>query len=148
MVGKQSMSSIWKIWLNAWAAAVVIFGVVLAGGGLDATDQPVELLLTVLGGGAAPEWTPDLRFSVALMGAVSIGWGVTFAAAFDAAHRLGDAAAPVWRMITLAVIVWFVIDGGLSVATGFALNVAPNTVLLAGYLVPVLATGALRNGPG
>ena len=141
------MPKIWKSWLNVWVAGVVIFGLVLAGGGLDATDQPVEFLLTLLGGGAPLAWTDHLRFSVALMGAVTIGWGVTFAAAFDAAHRLGDAAAPVWRMITVAVAVWFVIDGALSIATGFALNVAPNTVLLIGYLLPVLATGVLRNKP-
>lgn len=141
------MPKIWKSWLNVWAGAVVVFGLVLAGGGLDATDQPAEFLLTLLGGGAPLDWTDHLRFSVALMGAVTIGWGITFAAAFDAAHRLGDAAAPVWRMITVAVAVWFVIDGALSIATGFALNVVSNTALLIGYLLPVIATGALRNRP-
>lgn len=140
------MPSIWKTWLNVWVGAVVIFGLVLAGGGLDATDQPVEVLLALLGGNAV-EWTSQLRFSVGLMGAVTIGWGFTFAAAFAAAHRLGDAAAPVWRMITVAVVVWFVIDGALSIATGFALNVAPNTALLVGYLLPLLVTGALRDKP-
>jgi hypothetical protein len=140
------MSGIWRTWLNLWAGAVVVFGIVLAGGGLDATDQPVGLLLTLLGGGGgAPEWTAHLRFGVALMGAVTIGWGITFSAAFMAAHRLGDAAAPIWRMITVAVAMWFLIDGALSIATGFALNVVPNTALLIAYLVPVLATGALSS---
>lgn len=141
------MSGIWRTWLNVWAGAVVVFGIVLAGGGLAATDLPVTLLLNLLGGGAAVEWTGHLRFSVALMGAVTIGWGFTFAAAFMAGHRLGDGAAPVWRMITIAVAIWFVVDGALSIATGFALNVAPNAVLLAGYLIPLLATGALRDRP-
>ncbi len=140
------MSGVWKTWLDAWVAVVVIFGLVLAGGGLDATDGAVETLLGVLGG-TQIEWTAPLRFSVALMGAVSVGWGFTFAAAFMAARRLGDVAAPVWRMITVAVAVWFVIDGALSIATGFALNVASNIVLLVGYLVPVLASGALRTKP-
>lgn len=141
------MSGVWKTWLDAWVMIVVIFGLVLVGGGLDATDGAVEMLLGVLGGGMPTAWTAPLRFSVALMGAVTIGWGLTFAAAFMAARKLGDAAAPVWRMITIAVVAWFVIDGALSIATGFALNVASNTVLLIAYLVPVLASGALRAKP-
>ncbi len=31
-----------------------------------------------------------------------------------------------------------------AIATGFALNAASNTVLLTGYLIPLLASGVLR----
>jgi hypothetical protein len=48
----------------------------------------------IVGGGAPLEWTPHLRFSVALMGAVTMGWGVTYLALFMAAHRLGASIAP------------------------------------------------------
>lgn len=139
------MSVLWRNWLNVWCWLVVGFGVLLAGAGFDATDGAIELLLELLGPQAgALTWTPHLRFSTALMGAVTIGWGLTFLAAFGAAHRLGDQAGPVWRLLTVAVVAWFAIDGALSVATGFALNIAPNTALLIGYLVPLLASGALK----
>lgn len=137
------MSGFWRGWLNVWAAGVVVFGLVLAGGGLDVTDGAVDMLYGLMGPPGAFEWTPHLRFATALMGAVSIGWGLTFFAVFGAAHRLGDQAGPVWRMLTVAAVVWFVIDSTLSVATGFWLNAVSNTGLMIGYLVPIIATGVL-----
>lgn len=137
------MSGFWRGWLTVWGWLVIVFGLVLAGGGLDATDGVAEALLTVMGGGAAIEWTPALRFTTALMGAVTMGWGLTFLALFMAAHRLSDQAAPVWRLATLGVLVWFVVDSALSIATGFWPNAVSNTGLIIGYLVPLLASGVM-----
>ncbi|MDP3491927.1 MAG: hypothetical protein Q8R82_02350, partial [Hyphomonadaceae bacterium] len=81
------MSKIWRSWLNVWGGLVIVFGAVLAGAGLEATDAVAEALFGILGSGIS-EWTPHLRFSVALMGAVTMGWGTTFIALFMAAHRL------------------------------------------------------------
>jgi hypothetical protein len=138
------MSAFWRNWLNIWCVAVIVFGLALAGAGLEATDGVAELLFGIIGPPGEMAWTPHLRFTTALMGAVTMGWGLTFLATFMAAHRLGDQAGPVWRMLTLGVVVWFVVDSGLSVATGFWLNAVSNTALLAGYLVPVLASGVMR----
>jgi hypothetical protein len=144
LMRKQDMSAFWRNWLNAWAWVVIVFGLVLAGGGLDATDTVAEAAFAIVGGGAPLEWTPHLRFSVALMGAVTMGWGVTYLALFMAAHRLGADAAPVWRLATIGMVAWFVIDSALSVATGFWMNAVSNTGLAIGYLVPVLASGAMN----
>lgn len=141
------MSAFWRGWLNVWCWVVIVFGLVLTGGGIDATDGPAEMIYGLVGGGAPVAWTPHLRFSVALMGVVSMGWGITFLATFMAAHRLGDQAAPVWRLATGAVLVWFMVDSALSAATGFPLNVVSNVGLLIGYLAPLLATGAMRVRP-
>lgn len=138
------MSTFWRNWLNVWAWVVIVFGLVLAGGGLDATDTIAETGFAIVGGGVPMEWTPQLRFSVALMGAVTMGWGVSYLALFMAAHRLGVEAGPVWRLATVGMIVWFAIDSALSVATGFWINALSNTGLAIGYLVPVLASGAMR----
>lgn len=138
------MSAVWRSWLNGWCVLVVVFGLVLAGGGLEATDGVAEMLFGILGGPGDLTWTPHLRFSVALMGAVTMGWGLTFFAMFTAAHLLGDGATTVWRLVTVSVVVWFVIDSALSVATGFALNAVSNTALLVGYFIPVLVSGVLR----
>lgn len=138
------MSGFWRGWLNVWSAVVVVFGLVLAGAGLDATDGVTEMLFGVMGPSGSFEWTPHLRFATALMGAVTLGWGLTFFAAFGAAHRLSDQAGPVWRALTIAALVWFVVDSALSVATGFWLNAVSNTGLMIGYLAPVLISGVLR----
>lgn len=132
------MSQFWRTWLNIWCVAVGVFGVVLAASAFEATRGPVVLLYTLLGG-AAPVFDPALSFSIALMGAVTIGWSLTFYAAFEAAHALGAQSGRIWRLITVSVVVWYVIDGALSALTGYALNIASNTVLLIGYLIPLFA---------
>lgn len=136
------MSDFFRSWLYVWCGLVIVFGAALAGAGLDATDVVAEALFGLLGSGIG-EWTSQLRFSVALLGAVTAGWGVTFIAVFMAAHRLGAGAAPVWRMATLGVLAWFVVDSVLSVMTGFWLNAVSNTGLVIGYLVPVLWSGVM-----
>ena len=47
-------------------------------------------------------------------------------------------------LATIGMVVWFVVDSALSVATGFWMNAVSNTGLAVGYLVPVLASGAMR----
>lgn len=138
------MNGAWKSWMVAWCGGVILFGAVLAGGGMPATDGAVHFLYNLLGGlapGALNLDAPGMRFSVALMGAVTLGWGLTILLLLPAIHAAG---APAWRGLALALAVWYVIDGALSVATGFALNIVPNTALALAYLVPVLASGALR----
>ena len=136
------MNGFWKTWLNIWCLGVGLFGLVLAGGAFAATSGPVERLFDILGGGP-PEITPALRFSLAVMGAVTLGWALTFYAAFSAAAALGPQGRSAWRVVTVAVAGWYVIDCWLSIATGFALNAVPNTLLLAGYPAPVWRSGVL-----
>ena len=119
------MSGFWRRWMAAWRLSVAGFGLVLSGAAFEATSEP-------------------LRFSIALMGAVTLGWWLTLEAAFKAIDLLGDRATPVWRGVTVSVVGWYVIDGALSAATGYALNILPNTLLLVGYLIPVLAAGVMR----
>ena len=76
------------------------------------------------------------------MGAVTMGWGFTILFLLPAIHAVGASA---WRGLTAAMVIWFVIDGLLSAATGFALNNLPNTALAIAYLVPLLASGVLKS---
>ena len=137
------MSNFWKTWLTVWCWVLAIFGLVLAGGAFEATSGPVRLLFSLFGGVPDLDLDKSLRFSVGLMGAVTFGWSLTFAAAFRAAHLLGDRAQPVWAMVTVGVMAWYVVDSAISVATGFAPNAASNTLLVIGYLLPVLRSGVL-----
>ncbi len=138
------MAGLWKNWITVWCLGVIVFGAVLAAGGLPATDGVARALFGLLGGAPADTALfepPGLRFSVALMGAVTLGWGFTILFLLPAIHAAG---APAWKGLTAAILIWFVIDSALSVATGFALNAASNTGLLIAYLIPVLASGALK----
>ena len=138
------MSGFWRAWLIAWCLGVFLFGLVLAGGALEPTSAPVLWVLETLQGAGDVVLDPTLRFSLAVMGCVSIGWATTLLAVMLAAFRMGSRAAPLWSALTLGLVVWFITDSALSAATGFALNIIPNTVLLATYLVGVVAGGAFR----
>ena len=137
------MNGFWSVWMKAGGGSAGGSGLVPRGGASAATDGPARMVYALVG---APDLQFDapLRFSVGLMGAVTLGWFLTLLATLMATVLLGDRAGPVWRWLTLSVVGWYVIDGAISAATGFALNIAPNTLLLVGYLAPVLAAGVMR----
>lgn len=138
------MTGLWKTWITFWCWGVILFGLVLALGGLPATDGIVRALYPLLSSAPLPDGfldAPGMRFSIALMGAVTMGWGLTILFLLPAIQAAG---APAWRGLTAALVIWFVIDGALSAATGFALNNLPNTALAVAYLVPLMASGVLK----
>lgn len=139
------MSRFWRNWFSAFCLSLLVFGILLAGAAFEATAGPARVLLTLLGGSADISFDLPLRFSLALVGAVSIGWATAFFYTIGAAIDLGPLGRPLWHGMTTAVIVWFIIDGSLSVATGFAHNLVPNTLLLAQYLIGVSGSGVMRS---
>lgn len=141
------MNGFWRGWLLIWCLGSGLFSLILALGGLPQSDGGARAIFAVLGAPEADLFTPTLRFSVAVMGAVSIGWTIAIYAGIQAADALGGRAAPIWRLLMLSVGVWFVIDSILSVATGFGANVLPNIVLLTGFFIPILATGVHKAQP-
>lgn len=139
------MTGFWKNWLTGWCWAVCLFGVVLAMGGVEATSGPVHIIFALLNGPG--EFTLDhhMRFSLAVLGAVTIGWSITLLAAAKAANQLEEQTGKsIWGLITVSVVSWFVIDSTLSVTTGFALNAVLNTFFMAAFLLPVIRCGLLR----
>jgi len=138
------MTGLWKTWITLWCWGVIVFGAVLALAAFPATDTIARTLFGVIGGvpdGVALFEPLGMRFSVGLMGAVTLGWGFTVLFLLPTMHAAG---APAWKGLTAALAIWFVIDGAISVATGFALNAVSNTVLMTAYLVPLLASGVLK----
>ena len=140
------MNSNWQSQMQIWCGGVIVFGLVLIGGAFDATSAGVYALFGILDGPGPITWEPALRFSLALMGAVTLGWGATVLAVVRATGAMPQAAAAaMWRGITIALLLWFVVDSGLSVATGFWRNALSNTVLIGWYLLLMrrsAATGA------
>ena len=139
------MSRFWRNWMIVWCLAVGVFGIVLAGAGLDATDGPTRLLMRVLNNGPDVDFNAPLRFSIALLGCVTLGWSLTLLVALRVAHRLGNQARTFWLGLTASVAGWFMMDSSLSIATGFGLNAVSNTVFIALFLLPIIRSGVLRN---
>ena len=138
------MSVFWRNWLTVWGWAVALFGLALAGAGLAATDGATRLLFGVLNGPEALVLNAQMRFAMALMGAVTFGWALTLLVTFDAAYKLGAGGGATWRGVIVSAAAWYVIDSSLSIATGFGLTAVSNTLLMAGLLAPLLASGVLR----
>lgn len=139
------MTLFWQRWLTLWSVGVGLFGLILFGAGFAATTGPAAAVFALFGNPFPVEPDRYLRFTTSLMGAVTFGWAVTYYAAFRAAWLLEpSAAAPVWRILTIGAVVWYVIDSWASVANGFALNAVSNTVVVGLFLVAVVASGALR----
>ena len=139
------MSGFWRNWFMIWVISIGLFGAVLASGALEATSGPVRLVLANLHGPSPALFDPPLRFSLGVMGGVSIGWAATLWVLVRAACQGGAGARTMWNSITVGLVAWFVVDSCLSVATGFGLNVVPNLLLSGMYLVGLLGSGALRN---
>ena len=137
------MTAFWRTWFTIWSIFVMLFGLVLAGAGLPALDGIATLIFGIIGA-TDIVWTPELRFTSALMGAVTLGWGMTLLTGIRAAIALGDNGAPVWRGLLIAMLVWFVVDSSMSVATGFWLNAVSNTIITAAFIIGVISSGALK----
>lgn len=137
------MSDFWRAWLTIMCGVVIVFGLIMAGGALPATEWPARLLL---------EWQNQgplaidraARVTLGVLGGVMCGWGVTLYAAFQAAHLIGRPATQIWRLIAGSLIFWFVVDSSLSIATGFALNAVMNIGFLLAFLIPLGRSGVLR----
>ncbi len=137
------MSDFWRAWLTIMCGVVVLFGLIMAGGAVPATEAPARLLL---------EWQNQgplaidraARVTLGVLGGVMCGWGVTLYAAFQAAHMIGQPATRIWRLISVSMVVWFAVDSTLSIATGFALNALMNVGFLLAFVVPISLSGVLK----
>jgi len=139
------MTRFWKSWLTIWCVGVGVFGLVLYGAGFEATTAPAAALFSAFGNPLPADPDRYLRFAIALMGAVTFGWSVTYYAAFRAVWALEPiASVAIWRILTLGAAIWYAIDSFASAANGFPANVASNTVVVIAYLIPLVATGLLR----
>jgi hypothetical protein len=142
----MTMSGFWRNWMSIWAIFVALFGLVLAAGAFETTDGPARMLFTLFGS-SMPEAPDDLhRFAIGLMGAVTMGWGLTYFVAFKALHGLdAQTAAPLWRFMLFASLVWYLVDSAISCATGYTMNAVSNTLVMTGFMIPILKSGVMRS---
>lgn len=137
------MQGIWKVWMYIWCGIAVLLGLELAGAALPATDLGARAYFAIVGGftwEAAPFDAPGMRFAVGVLGAILMGWGLTVLAMV----RTPAVPGVLWRGLTLALVAWFVVDSLVSILAGYPLNAVLNAVFLATYLIPVRASGVLR----
>ncbi len=79
-----------------------------------------------------------IRFVYGVLGAVIIGWMVTFMSLLVGAFQYPQRST--WRTLTLSVVVWFVVDSGFSVAIGVMPHAIFNIGFLILFAIPLAAT--------
>ncbi len=83
-----------------------VFGAVLYAAGFPAATGPTDLFLRLIGNPWPAVAGKHLHFAFGLMGAITIGWMITFYILCRAAWSLDDAAArPIWRGAALSISV-------------------------------------------
>jgi len=140
------MTHFWNSWTMCWCGTLGLFGIILAGGALPATDGLAQLYFHLMNHPEEIDFTPHLRVSLAVLGGVCVGWSMTLFATFQAANALsGTAAIPTWRLLSAGLVSWYVLDSVLSIATGFWLNAVVNTIFFVALLSPIVSAGVLRD---
>jgi hypothetical protein len=143
------MQIFWQKWLLCWAGFVTVFGLVLAGGAFAATDGLTQMLFSLFGNPLPADMDHHHRFAIGLMGAVTMGWGLTYWGAFKALFALEPAtAAPIWRWMLVASLIWYVVDSTISIATGIWMNAVSNTIVIMLLMIPLVKSGALSGQEG
>lgn len=144
------MTGFWKTWMNAWwllmLGGVLVFWFAafpgLDGAALlfyDAITWPID---------GETGFTEATRPTAAVLGAVFLGFVLALGALMRMAYAAsGEAAASLWRTITAIMLIWYLTDSAVSVLTGIPGNAVSNTGIIAGYLLPVLGSGALAPRP-
>jgi len=126
---------------------IALFGAVLCTAGFAATLGGVDAIFRLFHPGEGhPVWSEHMRFSTGLMGAVSLGWGLTFYAIAKHSADMGEATTKaLWKSITIGMIVWFVIDGIISISNGYWVNAVSNTVIAILYYAALKTSRVFKN---
>jgi hypothetical protein len=141
------MTGFWRSYMIIWCWGIIIFGIVLAGAAFEATSTPARLVFALLSSANSPPLVLEglMPFAIGLQGALSIGWGLTFLCLFQHGAQM---PRQIWSGITLGFVAWYVIDSGISIATGMPLNAISNTAVLIPYLIGMLKSGVLTSASG
>ncbi|MCU0511012.1 MAG: hypothetical protein MUE40_00410 [Anaerolineae bacterium] len=135
----EPLSVFWWRWLLFANGALLAFGLALI-----FLPGPMLGYLNVLffGSPALPPAFSEqaagyIVFIYGVMGGILAGWSVTMLYLTRQLRR-GDRAA--WWAMLFSALIWFGLDSGASVATGYPANVLQNAVFLVLYAVPLAVT--------
>ncbi|MBZ0318843.1 MAG: hypothetical protein K8L91_20675 [Anaerolineae bacterium] len=136
---------IWRRWL-----IVVTIGVMVYAAGLMLLPQTMHGLFNALFFADSKQVrrigednVEFIQLVYGVLGAVMIGWMVTLLALMR--HNFQTDPRGIWQILVLSIGVWFVVDSGFSVVTGFVEHAVFNMGFLVLYAIPLVGMGRSLN---
>jgi hypothetical protein len=132
---------IWWNWLIGVTCSIIIFslGMVIAPSFVqeklfDAMFFSSAQMKTILSNSAVSY----ILFTYRVLGAVMVGWMISLlfilAGSFRQKQREG------WYAVTGSIVVWFLLDSGVSISAGYWQNAVFNVVFFVLFIIPLAAT--------
>ncbi len=136
----QQVNGLWWRWLVVVSIGVMLFsaGFIVAPGLMDTLFDWMFFSASRSDATFSPEADAYIAFTYGVLGSVLIGWMVLILRVVVGPFRRGERAG--WDMIALSMAVWFVVDTGFSLASGFWENAVFNTLFFAAFAIPLAAT--------
>ena len=139
------MTEFWRKWLSVAAAFTGLAGLgfaVLTATGAIGIHNTIFDLVFLPGEMDAPAGDAG-SFAMGVTGAVLVGWAAMMIVLLTSR---GTSSLPdTWRALAIGLVVWFVVDGIVSIAAGALGNLVLNLGFVALFAPPLLAT---RPGAG
>lgn len=139
------MTEFWRKWLIVAAAITGLAGLgfaVLTATGAIGIHNTIFDLVFLPGEMDAPAGDAG-SFAMGVTGAVLVGWAAMMIVLLTSR---GTSSLPdTWRALAIGLVVWFVVDGIVSIAAGALGNLVLNLGFVALFAPPLLAT---RPGAG
>lgn len=134
------MFRFWHRWLQAGYVILTLFGLAFAFLGTSSLFAPSvgPILAAFWPGGEIPANTQDFAFfAFGIAGALTaalgeLGW-------FVARYAIAQRQRWAWNGLVASLLVWYLVDGAISIWAGAGINVVFNTVFFAILAVPLVA---------
>ena len=136
------MSEFWRRWLMVAAGITSVAGLAFAGLAAVGAAEAINAILEVLylPGALAASAGEGATFAIGVMGAVMAGWGATMLIVLADSDTASEPV--VWRALTGGLLVWFVVDGIVTIAVG-----APGNLVLSAAFVAMFAPALIATRP-
>lgn len=142
------MTELWRRWLIVAAAITGFAGLAfaaLAAVGATGTLNTIFDLVFLPGEMEAPSGDAG-SFAIGVTGAVLVGWAAMMLVLLTS--RRVSALPETWWALTTGLVVWFVVDGIVSIAAGAFGNLVLNLGFVALFAPPLIATRPPGAGSG
>ena len=131
----------WQRWLLAVSIFIIAFGLFMA---FFNQSAPFDLLFNrqvdplFFSEGISAEAARFQGWAYGVLGATMAGWGVFFTFIVQFPFKQKEPWA--WSCMLTGLVLWVVVDSGISIAYGVWFNVAFNSIFLILVGLPLLAT--------